>query len=411
MVGLIALGFSAVGFVLAATGEGPAAARPLLGWLLGFGFWLSIALGMLLLTMLSYLFDSSWTTVVRRQLEHGVSAFKWLAVLFVPLIIVAVYVNPDSLWAWMDNSSLAPGGHGKVGEDYLYKKKSPFLNPQSFLIFSIAFFAIVIALAELLRRHSFAMDKDGDVRHCTICYRLSAAGAPIVGLLLTFGAIYWFKSLEYHWFSTMYGVWYFAASMWATCALLIIVLVTLSKEGKPLAGIIRKPHIYFISCLLFAFTVFWAYISFSQYFLIYNANIPEETFWYNIRQFSIVDGKSVLNSWFWVSWILILGHFLFPFLFLLWHKNKFGKAVLFISIFALLMHVVDMYWNILPARLPNHDNILHYSVREFNISIWDISAFIGIGGLCVWSFLRSMQQTFLVPIRDPRIKESLHAQQ
>ena len=404
-LGLVGLGVSCVGLVFAANGHGPEAARPLLGWLLGFGFWLSIALGMLLLIMLTYLFDSGWTAVVRRQLEHGVSAFKWLGVAFVPLLIVGVFINPSALWHWMDTGSLVGGGHGTVGEDILYQKKSAFLNPTAFVVFSVAFFAVTIVWAELLRKHSFAMDKDGDLRHCTVCYRLSAAGAPLVSLLLTFGAIYWFKSLEYHWFSTMYGVWYFAASIWASLAVVVILLVSLSRQGKPLAGIIRRPHIYFTSCLLFAFTVFWAYISFSQYFLIYNANIPEETFWYHIRQFSVVEGELVHNSWFWVSWVLMIGHFLFPFLFLLWHGNKFGKAVMSIAVFALLMHVLDLYWNILPSKLPSDANSLHYVVRQLDVSLWDFSALVGIGGLFLWSFLTSMRQTSLVPIRDPRIQE------
>lgn len=408
IIGLIGLAVASIGLYSGLTNEGPEASRPFYSWLIAFGYWVSIAIGMLILIMMTYLFDSGWTTVIRRQLEHGITIFKWLAIMFLPLLIIAVFIKPDALWPWLDISSEVPGGHGTIKEDTLYQSKASFLNPKAFLIFNIIFFAVVIGIAESLRRHSFAMDEDGDLRHFRICQRLSSAGIFLIALALTFGSIYWFKSLEYHWFSTMYGVWFFAASVWAAIATTIVMLHYLSKKGA-LKGFINSTHYYFLGCLLLAFTIFWTYISISQYFLIYNANIPEETFWYHIRELSWTKEGMVKNSWWAISMLLIFAHFFTPFLFLLWYKNKFGRRLLFISFFALILHLIDLYWNILPGKIASHENPLHYVIRQFDIVIWDISALIGIGGICIWAFLRSTRSTAPIPLRDPRINESINA--
>lgn len=408
IVGIIGLAVASVGLFWGITNEGPESSRPFYSWLIAFGYWISIAIGMLIFIMLTYLFDSGWTTIIRRQLEHGIVVFKWLGLLFLPLLITAVFVKPEAIWYWLDLNAEVPGGHGVVKQDILYQAKSAFLNPTAFLIFNGVFFALTIILAGAFRHHSFAMDKDGDLRHVRICQRMSAGGVFLVALALTFGAIYWFKSIEYHWFSTMYGVWFFAAGIWAAIAATVVILHYLSAKGL-LKGLIKPAHYYFLGCLLLAFTIFWAYISISQYFLIYNANIPEETFWYHIRELSWSKEGMVKNSWWVISMILIFAHFFIPFLFLLWYKNKFSRRILFISLFALVLHSVDLYWNILPGKISSHENPFHYVIRSFDVVIWDISAFIGMGGICIWAFLRSARSVAPIPLRDPRINESINA--
>ncbi len=143
--------------------------------------------------------------------------------------------------------------------------------------------------------------------------------------------------------------------------------------------------------------MFWAYVSFSQYFLIYNANIPEETFWYNMRE---------QGAWWWVSLGLIFGHFLFTFIYLLFYGNKVkASRMIFISIWILGFHMLDLYFNILPSKRENYEMFISY---PFYITIWDIAAFLGIGGLCAWAFMRSWAKTQVIPVKDPRISESLH---
>ena len=155
---------------------------------------------------------------------------------------------------------------------------------------------------------------------------------------------------------------------------------------------------------MLAFTVFWAYISFSQYFLIYNANIPEETFWYNMREMNF-DGTK--NSWWWVSMGLIFMHFFFPFLYLLWYKNKFSSRLRFIAIWILVFHFLDLYWNIVPQKLAT-DSHGGYTVRQFGISWIDITMFLGVGAVVIWAFLKSAAKERPIPIRDPRIEESIN---
>ena len=133
-----------------------------------------------------------------------------------------------------------------------------------------------------------------------------------MALTLTAGAIYWFKSLEYHWFSTMYGVWYFANCMRGALSMGVLLMLWLYNRGD-FKGILKTDHLWAIGQLMLTFTVFWAYISFSQYFLIWNANVPEETFWYNIREF---------GDWWYVSLFLVFGNFLLPFLLLLSYRYK-----------------------------------------------------------------------------------------
>ena len=271
---------------------------------------------------------------------------------------------------------------------------------------SVLVFAVFIGIAYLLRKLSFDTDKTGDINNTHLARRLSSAGLFLCAVFATVGAIDWFKSLEYHWFSTMYGVWFFAASMRAALSALIILCIVLAAKGY-LKGILKQAHRYDIGCLMLTFTIFWAYISFSQYFLIYNANIPEETFWYNIREKNFTGE---LNSWWWVSMGLIFGHFLAPFLILLWYKTKVvAWRSIAIASWILGFHLLDLYWNIVPGKLADPDSHgAGYIVRQFSVSVFDIAAVIGVGGLCVWAFCNSTKKAEPIPVRDPNIVKSLN---
>ena len=409
-VGNIAGLVGMVGIVLAAFGllQGWAAgdARPFMGWLVGFGFWLSIVIGVTFLTLIWYVFHARWPTIIRRQCEHCMAAFPYLFVLFLPLLAIPfLHENPGLLWKWMNGYNELPG-HGTVGEDPLYLWKQPYLNVGFFAIRAIAVFGIFILFASLLRKWSFDTDKTGDINNIHKARRLSSVGLFLCAAATTVASIDWFKSLEYHWFSTMYGVWFFAAcARAATCALLIISVI-LAAKGY-LKGILKQAHRYDLGCLMLTFTIFWTYISFSQYFLIYSANIPEETFWYNIREKNY-DGS--LNSWWWVSMGLIFGSFLIPFLLLLWYKSKVVvRRTVAIAIWMLAFHLLDLYWNIVPGKLVNSDTHADgYLVRQFSVEWVDLASLIGIGGVCVFAFCRSAGKEEPIPIRDPNINISIN---
>ena len=388
---------------------------PFLGWLWASSFWLSIAIGLLMLVMIFRVFNSKWTPIVRRQQEHGLAAFPWLGLCLLPLVIVGWVGGDESgiLWSWInpDSETLEVTSVTSVSEDVLHQKKAGYLNLGFFTLRLIAYFGIFCGLSYWLRKVSFSQDVDGDPKWTHLGMKISAAGIPAAALALTFGAFDLFMSLEYQWFSTMYGVWYFASGMRSALAVTIIVCLYLSSNNRQLHGLYKRAHQYDLACLSLAFTVFWAYISFSQYFLIYSANIPEETFWYIIREINPNTGER--SGWFAVSMALIFGHFFFPFLYLLFYKNKInGPRLIFIVSWILIFHLIDLYWNIIPGREIAPGAYVGYEARPVlgTHLLWGLFSLIGIGCLCAWSVIKSFNSNVaeIIPIRDPRILDSIN---
>lgn len=393
-IGIVGIVLTALGLLVPDNGHNLA-----IGWLVGVMFWLAISIGMLLMVMIHHIFDASWSVVIRRQFEHGIDSFKWLALLFAPLLAVT-WIYPGSVWPWTDLSHPVHGG--TVGTDMLYIKKSAFLNVTTLTIFSVLFFVSWWALSAALRRASFKQDSDGDAKWTIVNRRVSAFGLILTALTLTAASIYWMKSLEYHWFSTMYGVWFFSNCMRGALGVGLIMMLWLYNRGD-YKGILNTNHLHSIGQLIFAFTVFWAYITFSQYFLIWGANIPEETFWYNLREVNL-DGTP--NQWKYVGIVLILfGHFLVPFLYLLSYKNKVvHKRIKFIVIWIMAVLLIDLIYNTYPALKDAAGNAQPF--LSLNL-LWAATSVIGVGGIWVWSYLHSLPTTKLIPIRDPRITECL----
>ena len=395
VVGLIGTALTAVGLFV--SGASPIA----LSWLVGVTFWTAIAIGMLMMCLIHHIFDASWSVVIRRQWEHGLSAFKWLALLFVPLVLASLfYGDGDVIWPWMNPAHELHGGH-TVGHDPLYLKKSGFLNINMFIGMTAGFFLIWIWLSARLRRASFTQDIDGDIGWTRKNRVTAAMGLPLGALTLTFAAIYWVKSLEYHWFSTMYGVWFFANCVRGALCVGVIIMVWLWNRGD-YKGVLNTNHFHSIGQLMLAFVVFWAYVTFSQYFLIWNANVPEETFWYNLRELNH-DGST--NQWWYVGLVILFGHFFLPFFWLLSYRYKVTKHIIRrIAFWNLSIILIDICYNILPVLKDSHGDALPF--LSLNL-IWVLTSVVGVGGICVWAYLRSFPTAKLIPIRDPRILESL----
>jgi len=394
-IGLVGIGLTAAG--LAVSGAQVVA----VSWLVGLVYWTAIAIGMLMLVLIHHIFDASWSVVIRRQFEHGLSAFKWLALLFIPLAATPFLGGGDLIWPWMNPEHVIHGGH-TVGHDPLYIKKSGFLNVPAFVIGSFVFFGLWMWLSARLRKASFSQDSDGDLKWTFMSRKTAAFGIPIGALTLTAAAIYWVKSLEYHWFSTMYGVWFFANCVRGALCVGVIIMVWLWNRGD-YKGILNTNHFHSIGMLMLAFTVFWAYVTFSQYFLIWNANVPEETFWYNLRELNH-DGST--NSWWYVGvYGILFGHFFLPFWALLSYRFKVTKHIIRrIALWTLSIILLDMCYNILPILKDSHGDARSLFSPGL---IWVLTSVVGIGGVCVWSYLRSFPTAKLIPIRDPRIGESL----
>jgi hypothetical protein len=403
------LAVGVAGLAVAAAGvfvSGPQHAAT--SYLVGISYWTAIAIGMLMLVMIHHIFDAGWSTVIRRQYEHGLAAFKWLFLLFLPLAATPFIGHGDIVWPWM-NLAHELHGHGTVGADVLYQKKAAFLNVPMFVGATLLFFAIWVGLSAILRRNSFNQDNDGEIKWTTSSRKWSAAGIPLGALTLTFASIYWMKSLEYHWFSTMYGVWFFANCVRAALAFGVFIMVWLWARGD-YRGILNKNHWHCIGTLGHAFVIFWAYVTFSQYFLIWNANVPEETFWYNLREITH-DGHD--SQWKYVGLLILFGHFFVPFLWLLRYKNKSEAGSLWpirglfpVSVWISVIILVDLCYNILPALKDDHGDPLPF--LSLNL-VWVAASVVGVGGVCVWAYLRSLAASGakLIPVRDPRIQESL----
>jgi hypothetical protein len=393
IAGIVGLALTAIG-TFVSNPQGVA-----LSYLVGVTYWTAIAIGMLMMTLIHHIMDASWSVVIRRQWEHGMSAFKWLFVLFLPLMILN-YIKPGFVWPWMDLNHEVH--HGTVGTDPLYLKKAGFLNLTMFTSMTVAFFGIWVWLSARLRKASFTQDADGDIKWTFMSRKTAAFGLALGAVSLTGVAIYWVKSLEYHWYSTMYGVWFFANCARGALCSGVVIMVWLLNRGD-YKGILNKNHFHSIGQLMLAFTVFWAYVTFSQYFLIWNANVPEETFWYNLRELNH-DGST--NQWWYVGvYGILFGHFFLPFWALLSYRFKVTPHIIRrIAFWILSIILLDMCYNILPALKDEHGDSLPF----FSINLlWVLTSVIGVGGVCIWSYLRSFPTTKLIPIRDPRIGESL----
>lgn len=348
-------------------------------YLLAFMFYLSICLGSLFLVILHHLFDAHWSVPIRRFVEHLAATAPIMGLLFIPILINVWTASPENLiFPWMNPAKA----------DHALHVKEVIFNKPAFTILSVALFVIWTLMSFGFRRASLAQDKDGAAKHTLFCRKLAAGGVFIFAFSLTLGAILWMKSLQHQFFSTMYGVYYFAGSVWLTLATVYVIALALKKTG-PLAPVVKDRQILDIAVLLFAFTVFYAYIHFSQYFLIWNAAIPEETFWYVLRE---------KGSWYGIGMLLIFGHFVLPFLALLRIDAKLNLNLMIpLCAWVWLMHFCDMSFNIMPVMHPD----------GFYIHILDLACMAFMGGLLAKIFLKSFAAHPPYPQRDPRIAETM----
>ncbi len=343
-------------------------------WLLAYMFFLSFGLGGLFLVLAHHLFDASWSVPIRRLCEHLAGLlFPWMAILFIPLALLAPQMYP---WMMMDKP------------DHALHAKQALLNKPMFYLLSVVCFLVWWRLTSGLRSWSLKQDETG-AAECTFKMRGYAYwGIFAFALTLTFAAIMYVKALEYEWFSTMYGVYYFADSVWVTLATVYIITTILRRNGQ-LKGVVNNDTFYYIGSLLFAFTVFYAYIHFSQYFIIWNANMPEETFWYVQRE---------QGSWWNIGMLIIFGHFFLPFLLLLRIDWKLSLRVMVpVCVWAWVMRFCDQAFNIMPVAHPN----------GFTLHWMDLGCLALIGGVLAKAFLKSFNAHPPFPQRDPRMAESL----
>jgi hypothetical protein len=346
-------------------------------WLEAFMYFLSLCLGGLGLVILHHLFDASWSVPIRRICEHLACLLPVMAVLFVPLLFLAPRMYP-----WMDMLA-------KHDLDHALKAKLPLFTMPGYYTVVVVCFVIWTVLSNRLRHWSLKQDETGAVQCTRMMRRYAAVGVILFAFSLTIAAIMWMKSLQHEWFSTMYGVQYFAASMWVTLYTLYVITVILKRTG-PLREAATDKTFYFIGSLMFAFTVFYAYVTFFQYFIIWNANMPEETFYYVTRE---------KGTWWDIGMVIIFGHFLLPFLLLLRIdvKVSFLWVMLPLAAWAWLMHFVEISWDVMPVHRPD----------GFRVTLLDLGCLAFIGGVLAKVFLRYLASHPIIPQKDPRFAEAM----
>jgi hypothetical protein len=344
-------------------------------WLVSFLFFLSLALGALFFVLIQYAAQGGWGIVLRRIGETIFCTLPVMAALFVPVLL-----GLHDIYEWSHAEA--------VEQDALLRWKAPFLNVPFFLIRAAIYFGSWSFMAILYYRGSRGQDVTGDPKVSARLRRLAGPSIIVLALTQTFASIDWIMSLTPHWYSTMFGVYFFAGSFVGFIALLSVVVGAMRGAGL-LDTVISAEHLHDVGKFLFAFTAFWAYISFSQFFLMWYANLPEETIFYRAR----MEG-----SWMNVSIFLLVGHFVAPFLYLMGRSVKRNGATLAVGgAWLLIMHFVDLYWQVMPTLHP----------EGFRPSVLDVAALVAVGGCFVAAASWLMRRQALVPLRDPRIAESL----
>jgi hypothetical protein len=344
-------------------------------WLVSFLFFQSLALGALFFVLIMFAAQGGWGIVVRRIAETIFCTIPVMAVLFLPLIF-----GLHDLYEWSHADA--------VEHDALLRWKAPYLNVPFFMIRAALFFVIWTFIAVVYYRGSRGQDATGDHQVSARLRKYAGPAIIVLALTQTFAAIDWIMSLTPHWYSTMFGVYFFAGS-WVGFIALLSVVVPAMRGARLLDTVISAEHLQDIGKFLFAFTAFWAYIAFSQFFLMWYGNMPEETIFYKAR----MEG-----SWMTISLVLLFGHFFAPFFYLMGRSVKRNGLTLAVGgLWILLMHYLDIYWQVMPTLHP----------EGFSPSLLDVAALMAVGGSFVAAASWLMRRQALVPVRDPRLAESL----
>jgi hypothetical protein len=345
-------------------------------WLVSFAFFLSISLGALVFVPLQYVTRASWSVVVRRLAEVMAMALPFMAVLLLPVLL-----NLGQVYEWASD-------HPHHLTPDLAEHKAPFLNPTFFVIRWIINFALWTWLAVFFWRTSRRQDQTRD--HSLTLRMVNRAGPALIIFALTcsLAAMDLLMTLDPVWFSTIFGVYYFAGGFVTFHAVLTLVTMGLQRSGR-LEHLISAEHFHDYGKLMFAFTFFWAYIAFSQYMLIWYGNIPEETLWYLVRQ---------TGGWQAIGLLLAIGAFLIPFLGLISRFAKRNRKLLgFWAAWIFVMQWFNLYWVAMPVFSPDH----------VPLGLLDLLCFLAVGGLWLALVAWLGSRASLVPIGDPRLDESL----
>jgi hypothetical protein len=366
---LLGVVLTIVGFVFADQ------ARFFQAYLVAYTFVFGIVLGSMALLMVQHLSGGAWGLVIRRPLEAAVRTMPIMAVLYLP---IAIGVHDIYHWSHPD----------AVAGDPMLEWKAPYLNTTFFYIRQLIYFAIWITIGQLLTRWSAEQDRAGSPALPRKFSILSGAGLVIYALSVTFAMVDWTMSVNPHWFSTMWGPLYIAGQGLSAFAFSITVLIALSHTA-PLNRLVTPHHLHDLGKFLFAFLMMHAYLSFSQFLIIWSANLSEEIPHYLIRWDS---------GYQYVSIFMIVGHFAVPYALLLSRNMKRNAFRLrLIATWILFARIVDYYWHVAPEFHPEH----------LDLGILDAATPIALGGVFLALFAANLRKFSLLPVNDPDLAKAL----
>lgn len=343
-------------------------------YLMGYLFWLGLALGSMGIVMMQYLTSGAWGVMTRRTLESATRTLPLLALLFIPILFGLPRLYD---WAHAD----------LVRKEYVLQHRSSYMNPTMFIVRAVIYFAVWLVFAYFLNKWSAEQDEHGGFEKRLAA--LSAGGLILYTFTVTFSSIDWAESLETDWYSTIWGFLFVARQGLSAFAFAIIAMALLSKR-EPLASKFKPAHLHDLGKLLLAFVMLWAYFAFSQLLIIWTGNLTDEIPWY-LRRFA--------TSWGWLGAALILFQFIVPFLLLLSRPLKRNVVALSCVVgLIIVMRFVDLTWIVMPGYYKNGLRIhwLNFSVP------------LAMGGLWIAFFLWELKQRPLLPLQAPNLETALH---
>jgi len=345
-------------------------------YLFAYLYWTGMALGCLAILLMHHVVGGKWGMLIRRLCEAGARTLPFMALLLIPILL-----GMTTLYLWARPEAV---------HDANIQSKAAYLNVPFFIGRTVFYFAIWFLYSYLLSKWSTAQDRAGldhlsNERLIGKMRALSAPGLVVFILTTTFAFIDWIMSLEPHWFSTIYGAMFMIGEMLESFAFVIALLIILSKMS-PLKEYATPQHIHDLGNMMFAFMVLWAYLSFSQFLIIWAGNLPEEIPWYVSR---------LRGGWGWVALTIVIFHFAVPFALLLFRGVKRREDRLFrVCLLMSVIRLVDVYWITEPAFYGQH----------LGVHWMDFVTPLAVGGLWLAVFFWQLRSRPLVPVGDPRLQ-------
>jgi hypothetical protein len=347
-------------------------------FLLEYFFWLCLSLSGVFFAALQHITGSHWSTPLRRVAEVFIAYLPVAAILFLVLLWGA-----PTLYEWTHADV--------VVKDAILTSKKAYLNVPFFILRQAVLFLFVGILGGWMIKNSVRQDKNGNARLTVLNTKISAPFLLFFAWIFTFACFDLIMSLSPHWYSTIFGVYCWAGLFYSGLAMLTLWVIGLKKKGF-LTGYVNENHYQDLGKLMFAFLVFWGYIAFSQFMLIWYANLPEETPYMLTR---------VRGDWKGVSIALMLGKFVIPFFLIVsrWSK-RWENFLLAVTLWFLAAQWLDVYWMVFPTFFKRP------------IFGWvEVGMFAGFAGLFFLSVGSLLSRVSVVAIKDPRLEEGLEHHQ